>query len=63
MKEKRQDGGTYWKVALGMLVGVFLVGMVASLVLASRRVSRVVDPDYYQHGLHYGEKSPSAAKR
>jgi FixH len=63
MKERHQDGGIYWKVALGLMVGVFLVGMVTSLVLASRRVSRVVDPDYYQHGLHYGETSSSAAKR
>jgi hypothetical protein len=63
MKERHQDGGIYWKVALGLMVGVFLVGMAASLVLASRRVSRVVDPDYYQHGLHYGEASSSTAKR
>jgi hypothetical protein len=63
MKERRQDGGRPWKIGLALMVGLFLVAMATSLVLASRRVSRVVDPDYYQHGLHYGDKSVSAGKR
>jgi hypothetical protein len=63
MKERRRDGGRPWKIALALMVGLFLVAMATSLVLASRRVSRVVDPDYYQHGLHYGNKSLPAVKR
>jgi hypothetical protein len=63
MKERHRDGGRPWKIGLALLVGLFLVAMATSLVLASRRVSRVVDADYYQHGLHYGEKMSAAAKR
>jgi len=47
--------GRSWKVAIAALIGIFLIAMIASLVVAGRRVSRVVDRDYYQHGLHYGE--------
>jgi len=62
MNEKPRDGGRAWKIGLSLMVGLFLVAMATSLMLASRRVSRVVDPDYYRNGLHYGEK-PSAAVR
>lgn len=44
-----------WKIALLLLVGVFLTGMAATLVIAERRVSRVVDADYYKNGLHYDQ--------
>lgn len=43
-----------YKVALALLVGLFLAGMLVTLLIAGRRVSRVVDADYYSHGLHYG---------
>lgn len=55
MQEKHPGGGKPWKITLVALVGLFLVAMVATLVIAGRKVSRVVDPDYYNHGLHYGE--------
>ena len=62
MNEKRPAAGTIWKITIAALVGIFLIAMVASLVVASRRVSRVVDRDYYQHGLHYGEAQRSTKK-
>lgn len=43
----------YWKLSLIGLVGLFAAAMVVSFSLASRRVSRVVDRDYYTHGLDY----------
>lgn len=55
MQEKHPRGGKPWKITLAALVGVFLVAMAASMIIAARNVSRVVDPDYYVHGLHYGE--------
>lgn len=55
MQKNHPDAGKSWKITLAALVGVFLVAMVASLVIAGKKVSRVVDPDYYSHGLHYGE--------
>ncbi len=63
MTEKRPDDGKSWKIGLALMVGIFLVAMAMSLLLASRRVSRVVDRDYYQHGLHYGEKLPATERR
>ena len=63
MKEKPRDAGRPWKIGIAALIGLFLVAMVTSLVLARQRVSRVVDRDYYEHGLHYGEKQSTAAKR
>jgi len=55
MNENPQGTGKPWKILLASLVGVFLVAMAASMVIAGRKVSRVVDPDYYYNGLHYGE--------
>ncbi len=63
MKKREQDGGKPWKIGLALMVGLFIVATVASLVVASRRVSRVVDRDYYRHGLHYGETALTAEKR
>ncbi len=59
MTEENRGGGTGWKIAISALIGVFLVAMAASLVVAGRRVSRVVDPDYYSHGLNYGQERKS----
>ena len=55
MPEAAKNSGTRWKLGIVLLIGVFLVGMTVSMVTAARRVSRVVDVDYYSHGLHYGE--------
>jgi FixH len=55
MQKKRPGEGRSWQLILAALVALFLVGMVSSLVIASKRVSRIVDADYYSHGLHYGE--------
>jgi hypothetical protein len=62
MKEKPPESGKSWKVAIAALIGIFLIGMTVSLVVASRRVSRVVDRDYYQHGLHYGDSQQTTKK-
>ncbi|GFO67115.1 hypothetical protein GMLC_06940 [Geomonas limicola] len=48
------QAGTRWQLALAVLVGLFVVASLASFGIAARRVSRVVDPDYYRHGLNYG---------
>lgn len=61
-----KDGATPWKIGLGLLVGVFFVGMATSFVIAARKMSRVVDADYYSHGLHYdktrsGSRNPGLA--
>ena len=53
--------GFPYRLALGLLVALFLVAMVASFVTAARRVSRVVDPDYYSHGLNYGADQAARA--
>jgi hypothetical protein len=63
MQPAAKDTATRWKIALALMVGVFLLGTAASFVIAANRVSRVVDTDYYSHGLHYdqtrdGSKNP-----
>lgn len=55
MAQKTPTTANRWQVGLALLVALFLVAMVASFTLAARRVSRVVDTDYYSHGLHYGQ--------
>ena len=55
MQKKHPESGKPWKITLAALVGLFLVAMAATMFIAVRKVSRVVDPDYYSHGLHYGE--------
>ena len=60
MPESVNNSGTRWQLGIALLIGIFLVGMVLSLVTAARRVSRVVDTDYYSHGLHYGETQDGA---
>lgn len=55
MQKDHTKSGTPWKITLATLVCLFLVATIASLVVAEHRVSRVVDPEYYSHGLHYGE--------
>ena len=55
MQKKQPQTGKSWKITLATLVCLFLVAMAASMIVAAKRVGRVVDPDYYSHGLHYGE--------
>jgi len=55
MTEKHPGTGKSWKITLATLVCLFLVAMAASMIVAAKRVGRVVDPEYYNHGLHYGE--------
>jgi nitrogen fixation protein FixH len=62
MKVKNQDTGQVWRISLAVMVGLFICGTVASLVVAKRRVSRVVDADYYRHGLHYGQQNLSGER-
>lgn len=54
MADKTPTTANRWQLGLALLVALFLAAMVASFTLAARRVSRVVDADYYSHGLHYG---------
>ena len=61
MKLTQKDSATSWKITLALLVGLFFIGMAASLVIAARKVSRVVDADYYSRGLHY-DQTPSGSK-
>jgi nitrogen fixation protein FixH len=61
MANAKKTKGFPYKLALGLLVALFLVAMVASFVTAARRVSRVVDPDYYSHGLNYGADQAARA--
>lgn len=61
MPHPTTQSGTRWKLALMLLVGLFLVASAASFVIAARRVSRVVDTDYYSHGLRYGQEQSANA--
>jgi nitrogen fixation protein FixH len=45
--------GRCWKYTIIALVALFVAAMIVSLSLAARKVSRVVDRDYYVHGLDY----------
>ncbi len=54
MREKGQ-AGSLWKISLLVLIGIFICSTIASMIVAARRVSRVVDADYYRHGIQYGE--------
>lgn len=53
--------GNYWKYAVIGLVTLFVAAMIVTLALASRRVSRVVDRDYYVHGLDYQREGEQLA--
>lgn len=52
--KKTTTGGTLWKIMLAVLVTLFVGAQIVTLVIAARKVGRVVDPDYYRNGLHYG---------
>ncbi|MBI2353693.1 MAG: FixH family protein [Deltaproteobacteria bacterium] len=55
MNNRQRDTGRFWKRAIAGLFVLFCAAMVMSFGIAARKVSRVVDKDYYSHGLHYGE--------
>jgi hypothetical protein len=55
MNTLHSDTGKLWKIMLFAIVGIFIIGTVASLIIAKRKVSKVVDTEYYSHGLHYAE--------
>jgi len=55
MARTDKKGLSSWQIGLALLLGVFLIGMAASLLMAARRMSRVVDTDYYSNGLHYDQ--------
>jgi hypothetical protein len=54
-------GYDFWKMALSLLVGVFLCAMAATFYVAADRMSPVTDTDYYSHGLHYGQTASGAS--
>ncbi|MCM2357469.1 MAG: FixH family protein [Geobacteraceae bacterium] len=60
MRDNDPEAGKPWKITLAALVGIFLIAMAATMVIAARKVSRVVDPDYYMNGLHYGQRDINA---
>ncbi|MEI6206823.1 MAG: FixH family protein [Desulfuromonadales bacterium] len=55
MNSSHVDTGKSWKISIFGFIGLFVAATVASLVVAGRNVSRVVDTEYYNHGLHYAE--------
>jgi len=54
-KELATGSGAHWKIILGLLVAFFIGAQILTMVFAARTVAPVVDHDYYQKGLHYGE--------
>ena len=62
MQSGVKKGVNRWQLGLALLFGVFLIGMAVSMALASLRASRVVDVDYYDHGLHYDQAHNGSSK-
>jgi hypothetical protein len=46
-----------WKLALALILVTFFIGMATTMTVAARRVTPVVDKDYYNNGLHYDKTS------
>ncbi len=61
MTTHRQHGGKSWLYGLLTLVVFFLIATAWSLLKAGRDVSRVVDRDYYNHGLLYAPVDAASA--
>ncbi len=55
MNNFRNDAGKFWIRIITVVIVLFITATVASIVLAKKRGSRVVDTEYYSHGLHYAE--------
>jgi len=54
MSQSRETRDAFgWKLGLAVVFAVFLVASLASIITAARKGSRVVDRNYYQHGLDY----------
>ncbi len=53
--------GHFWKLSIIALLALFLLVTAWSLVRAVRGVSRVVDADYYRHGLDYNRERHGVA--
>jgi hypothetical protein len=47
--------GQFWKLSIIALLALFLLVTAWSIARAVRGVSRVVDADYYRHGLDYNK--------
>lgn len=65
MPSDKAGRGRFWQIFILSVVTLFLCAMTVTLTTAVRGVTRVVDPDYYDHGLHYGrdgEKLGNAEK-
>ncbi|HBA89207.1 MAG TPA: nitrogen fixation protein FixH [Geobacter sp.] len=60
MPSSTKSTGRSYKIALSLMFGIFLLGMAATLLLSTRRGSRVVDAEYYNNGLHYGQTGSGA---
>jgi len=55
MNNPHVDAGKSWKITIIVIVVLFFAATAASLIVAGRKVSKVVDTEYYSHGLHYAE--------
>lgn len=55
MSPKALNTATYWKFLLAALVAFFIGAQVVTMVFASKKVGRVVDPDYYKNGKNYSQ--------
>lgn len=60
MQRSAKSTGRSYKIAISLLFGIFLLGMAATLLISARRGSRVVDADYYNNGLRYGQTRSGA---
>ena len=56
-----QGSENRWKIAITVLVAFFVCALIATMVLAARKV-KVLDKDYYRQGMNYGERSKTAEK-
>ena len=48
------DAARRWKWGIGVTVLLFIAALAGTMTLSVRNGTRVVDVDYYDHGLHYG---------
>ena len=64
MSNRTTPNGKNWLYGLIIMVALFLAAMTFSLIKAGNGVSRVVDRDYYNHGLLYapGDAAGAAAR-
>jgi nitrogen fixation protein FixH len=53
MQRRELRDALSWKLGIALVFAVFLAASLASMITAAHRGSRVVDRNYYQHGLDY----------